>query len=192
TLSHPRARKDTAFQAIEDRVYAAVAGKTEEEIPAPGLKNKLPRASLDALAGLVERLAAEGGRVDLYRLSADLVLELDDLLPIVETGELIEFLVVEEGDLILRPLGQMYADATILARKELLAGRILRLPTIIWIYDTLKKDDNQRIDKHYFIDMFRAELGDIAKEQFDVAVSWGRYAELFDYDPRTDELYLES
>ena len=86
----------------------------------------------------------------------------------------------------------MYADATILARKELLAGRILRLPTIIWIYDTLKKDNNQRIDKYYFIDMFRAELGDIAKEQFDVAVSWGRYAELFDYDPRTDELYLES
>lgn len=192
TLSHPRARKDTVFQAIEDKVYAAVAGKTEEEIPAPGLKNKLPRASLDALAGLVERLAAEGGRVDLYRLSADLVLELDDLLPIVETGELIEFLAVEEGDLILRPLGQMYADATILARKELLAGRILRLPTIIWIYDTLKKDNNQRIDKYYFIDMFRAELGDIAKEQFDVAVSWGRYAELFDYDPRTDELYLES
>ena len=31
TLRHPRQRKDTAFQSVVDRVYAAVAGKTEVE-----------------------------------------------------------------------------------------------------------------------------------------------------------------
>ena len=30
-LRHPRQRKDTAFQALVDKVYAAVAGKTEPE-----------------------------------------------------------------------------------------------------------------------------------------------------------------
>lgn len=193
SLRHPRARKDTAFQAVLDKVYAAVAGKTEAEIPLPGLRNKLPSARLNALAGLVERVAAEGGRTDLYRLSAELVLELDDLLPIVEAGELIGFLAVEEGDLLLKPLGRTYADATILARKELLASRILRLPTITWIYEKLQKDENHRIDKDYFVDVLRSEFGDeAAEEQFDAAVGWARHAELFDYDLRTDELCLET
>jgi NitT/TauT family transport system ATP-binding protein len=62
-------------------------------------------------------------------------------LPIVEAGECSGFLSIEEGDPILKPLGQAYSDATFLARKELLAGRILRLPTITWIYETLKEDD---------------------------------------------------
>lgn len=193
SLRHPRSRKDTAFQGILDKVYAAVAGKTEFALPTTGLRNKLPGARLNALAGLVERLASEGGRTDLYRLSAELVLELDDLLPIVEAGELIGFLAVEEGDLMLRPLGRLYADATILARKELLASRILRLPTITWIYEKLQHDDNQRVDKDYFIEALRAELGEeAAEEQFDIAVSWARHAELFDFDPRTEELCLET
>ena len=192
-LRQPRSRKDTAFQAVLDKVYAAVAGQTEIEVPTPGLKGKLPRARLNAMAGLLERLASEGGRTDLYRLSAELVLELDDLLPIVEAGELIGLVAVEQGDLLLKPLGQAYADATILARKELLASRILRLPAIMWMYEKLQHDDNHRIDKDYFIDALRAELGDdVAEEQFDTAVSWARYAELFDFDPRTDELCLET
>ncbi|MEP7358398.1 MAG: ATP-binding cassette domain-containing protein, partial [Anaerolineales bacterium] len=137
TLAHPRRRKDTAFQALVDKVYAAVAGRTEPgpdpQGTGPGQAGqKLPLARLNALAGLLENLAAEGGRADLYRLSGELVLELDDLLPLVEAGEMLGFITVQEGDLQLTRLGQAYADASILARKELIAGRILRLATTRW------------------------------------------------------------
>jgi NitT/TauT family transport system ATP-binding protein len=74
---------------------------------------------------LVEKIAAESGCYDLYSLSTDLVMDLDDLLPVVEAGELLGSLVVREGDLELTPLGRAYADASILARKEFVAGRIL-------------------------------------------------------------------
>src|SRR5512139_1870518 len=76
-LRHPRQRKDTAFQALVDKVYAAVAGKTlteAEELghaPGQGRIRRLPRARLNALAGLLEKLAADGGRADLYRLVAE-------------------------------------------------------------------------------------------------------------------------
>ena len=93
----------------------------------------------------------EGGRVDLYRMGGDLVLELDDLLPIVEAGDLLGFMTVHEGDLLLTPLGRAYADATILARKAIIAGRVLRLPVIAWIYETLRRDDNQRVAWDYFL-----------------------------------------
>jgi NitT/TauT family transport system ATP-binding protein len=196
-LRHPRQRKDTAFQALTDKVYAAVAGKTEQAVfeVAPGQmgrKRKLPAAHLNALAGLVEKVASEHGRCDLYLLSAGLVMELDDLLPIVEAGEILGFLIVQEGDLELTPLGRAYAEASILARKELVAGRILRLPLISWIYETLQQDDNQRVAKEYFVDKLQADFADRAEQQLMTVVQWGRFAELFGYDDDTDELFLES
>jgi NitT/TauT family transport system ATP-binding protein len=197
TLRQPRHRKDTAFQALVDKVYASVAGQVEPQTlgTAPGQPGKtvpLPRASLSALAGLVERVAAEGGRVDLPRLSSELTMELDDLLPEVEAGELLSMVTVQEGDLVLTPLGQAYADASILARKELIAGRVLRVPLINWIYETLQQDDDQRVAKEYFLDKLSGEFGDWAPEQLDTAINWGRHAELFAFDDDTDELYRES
>jgi NitT/TauT family transport system ATP-binding protein len=196
-LRHPRQRKDTAFQALVDKVYAAVAGKTlpdaEElgQVPGKGMTRRLPVARLNALAGLLEKLSAEGGRVDIYRFAADIQMELDDLLPVVEAGELLGFIRVQEGDLLLTPLGLAYAEASVLGRKEMFAGRILRLPVISWIYETLQQDDNQRVARQYFLDKLQPDFHDRTEKQLERAINWGRFAELFAFDKDTDELYLE-
>jgi NitT/TauT family transport system ATP-binding protein len=196
-LRHPRQRKDTAFQAIVDRVYAVVAGKTLSEAeelgqaPGKGKTRRLPQIRLNALAGLLEKLSAEGGEADLYRFAGELAMELDDLLPVVEAGELLGFVNVQEGDLQLTPLGRAYAEASVLGRKELFAGRILRLPVISWIYETLQQDDDQRVAKEYFLDKLRPDFHDRTEKQLDRAINWGRFAEIFAFDDDTDELYLE-
>ncbi len=197
-LPYPRHRKDPAFQALIDRVYAAVAGKTEieekalESMPGlPGQTPKLPAAHVNRMAGLLEDVNEEGGRHDLYRVADELTLELDDLLPVVEAAELMGFATVDEGDIVLTPLGQAFADASILARKEILAGRALRLPTIRWIYNTLQSDPDHRLPEDYFLDRLQGEFGDYAQAQLDTAINWGRYAELFEFDDDTDELYLQ-
>ncbi len=199
SLHHPRHPKDTAFQAIADRVYGAVAGKTEPEAEAlgtapgqPGRKTKLPLARINGLAGLTEKLNEEGGRADLYKIGAGLRLELDDLLPIIEAAELLGFAQVSQGDITLTPLGQTFAVASILARKEIVAARILRLPTVRWIYETLQKDDDRRTSEEYFLEELQKEFGDDAEGQLDIAINWARYAELFAFDDDTDELFLES
>ncbi|HMA81379.1 MAG TPA: AAA-associated domain-containing protein [Candidatus Binatia bacterium] len=198
-LRHPRQRKDTAFQDLVDKVYAAVAGQSKSKEEAlgtqpgqPGVTRRLPNSQLSALAGLLEKLVEEGGRVDLYRLSGDLILGLDELLPIVEAGDLLGFITVDDGDLSLTSLGRTYADATILARKAIVAGRVLRLPMIAWIYETLQQDDNRRVAWDYFHEKLQADFGDKAEDQLDVAIRWGRHAELFAYDDKAAELYLES
>jgi NitT/TauT family transport system ATP-binding protein len=199
TLHHPRNRKDTAFQALVDKVYALVAGKTESEAEAlgtapgtPGQVKPLPAAMFNRLAGLLETIDAEqGNQVDLYRLVEDLKLELDDILPVVEGAETLGFATVDQGDIRLTPLGEAFATASIVARKEILAGRVMRLPIIRWIYETLQKDDNHRIAEDYFIEELQTDFGDFAKDQLDIAVDWGRYAELFAYDDGSGELFLE-
>jgi NitT/TauT family transport system ATP-binding protein len=186
TLRQPRNRKDTAFQALADKVYAAVAGQTEPESQVlgtapgqPGATEKLPAARINALAGLMERLNTDSGRAELFRLGDELNLELDDLLPIVEAAELLGFAQVAQGDISVTPLGQAFAEASILARKEITAGRLLRQPTIRWVYETLQKDDNQRVSEDYFLDKLNEEFGDYAATQLDIAINWARYAEIF-------------
>jgi NitT/TauT family transport system ATP-binding protein len=198
-LRHPRGRKDIAFQATIDRVYAAVTGRGGADIDAqivvpglPGIAQRLPNARLEALAGLLEKVAAETGRSDLPRLATELGSDLQELLPMVEAAERLGLARTDQGDLMLLSAGQTYAEASIPARKELIAGRALRIPLIRWIYETLQQDDDDRVDRDYFVETLRAGFGDAASEQIDIAVDWGRYAELFSYDKDTDELYLEA
>jgi NitT/TauT family transport system ATP-binding protein len=159
--------------------------------PGKGRIRRLPAARLNALAGLLEKLSDEGGRADIYRFAGNVAMELDDLLPVVEAGELLGFVQVAEGDLLLTQLGRAYADASVLGRKEMLAGRILRLPVISWICETLRQDDDQRVAKQYFLDKLQPDFHDRTEKQLDRAINWGRFAELFAFDDDTNELYLE-
>ncbi|MGE5320702.1 MAG: nitrate/sulfonate/bicarbonate ABC transporter ATP-binding protein [Hyphomicrobiaceae bacterium] len=198
-LRHPRNRKDTAFQAMVDRMYAAITGRTGAEAEvlgtapgAPGVTRRLPRALLQALGGLVEAVVADNGRSDLPRLAQALGPDLHALLPLVEAAERLGFARVEAGDLILLPLGRDYAEASIPVRKEIIAGRALRVPLIRWIYESLQRDDDQRVDRDYFLDALQRDFGDETSAQLDTAVDWGRFAELFAYDKDSDELFLQS
>jgi NitT/TauT family transport system ATP-binding protein len=194
-LRHPRHRKDTAFQGIVDKVYSEVAGQTEPEAPAaeqpPRPGHRLPRPRFNALAGLLERLQDEGGRADLHRLGGDLNMELDDLLPVVEAAEMLGFARVEGGDLSSLPAGEAFAAASILARKEIIAGRMLRQSTIRWIYETLQADDDGRVVEGFFLDRLKDDFGGDAQGELEAAIGWGRLAELFAFDDDTDEIYLE-
>jgi NitT/TauT family transport system ATP-binding protein len=91
----------------------------------------------------------------------------------------------------LTPLGKTYAEASILARKEMISGRILRHPTICWIYETLQADDDRRVAEQYFLEKLETDFGDLAAKQLETAINWGRYAEIFAFDDATGELYLE-
>jgi NitT/TauT family transport system ATP-binding protein len=188
----PALRQRPAFTIGDGLILLGIAaGKKLVNLQGELPQKKLPHARLNALAGLLEKVANEGGRADLPDLGAALHFELDDLLPLVETGELLGFLNTEDGTLVLTELGQTYADASILARKELLAGRVLRLPLINWIYDTLQRDDTHSTARSYFLDKLESEFGDRAEKQLDIAIGWARHAELFAYDDDAGELYLE-
>jgi NitT/TauT family transport system ATP-binding protein len=187
------------FQALVDRVYAAVTGRTGSEAEvqgaAPGtgaVLRRLPDVRLIALGGLTEKIAAENGRADLPRLAQAIGADYTALAPLVEAAERLGLARLDAGDIILTPLGQEYAEASIPVRKEIIAGRLLRVPLIRWIYETLQQDDNQRVDRDYFVERLTPEFSAEAEHQLDIAVDWGRFADLFAYDHDSHELYLES
>jgi NitT/TauT family transport system ATP-binding protein len=44
----------------------------------------------------------------------------------------------------------------------------------------------------HFFDKLKPDFGDLTERQLDIAIRWGRHAELFAYDADVGELYLES
>ncbi len=199
-LPHPRQRKAPAFEALIDRIYGAIAGRTEPEAKevgtppgAPGLTRILPNASASALAGMLEHIhEMHGGRCDLYKLDEDLGIELSDLLQTVEMAEMLGFAQVEAGDIQLTLLGQIFAEASILTRKEIFAMRARRLPMFQWMMKMLKAAADQSLPWKVFFAALSLEFpDDIAEQQLDVAIDWGRYAELIDYDDRDEVIRLD-
>jgi NitT/TauT family transport system ATP-binding protein len=199
-LPHPRDRKAPEYIALVDRVYALLMGRTQPEHlefgtepGQPGVTRALPQTSITALSGLLEHVNdALGQQVDLYQLRDDLRLDLNELIPAVEAAELLGFATVEAGDMTLTSLGEAFAEASILARKEIFATRIRRLPLFQWMLRMLQASGSGWLSWEVFLAALEVEYPpDEAERQLDTALDWGRYAELFGYDDAEGRVYLE-
>lgn len=199
-LSRPRSRRDSALIEVVDRVYAIMAGQTPAELfdgdsirGENGHVRPLPAISINDLAGLLERLDEfPANRTDIFRLADELKLDSDNLLRVVEAAELLGFAAVAQGDINLTSLGETFAEASILARKEIFAVRIRRTPLIKWLIAKLTEADRGRLKWDEIREALEHEfLPDEIERQMNLAVDWGRYAEIVSYDDDTEFIYLE-
>jgi NitT/TauT family transport system ATP-binding protein len=212
-LAHPRDRKSPRFVELVDYIYKVMTEPDIEHalpdpestgeivLPPGGLKKgqapvraakyqMLPHARVGGIAGLLELLHDRGGREDLFRLSEDLVMDVEDLLPILEACQLLGFAWLKEGDVQLSPAGVQFADADIQRRKALFRAATLDHVMILKQIDSvLKKKSDHSINDEFFRDILDEHFAaDEVQRQFDTAVNWGRYAEIFDYDRESGRL----
>lgn len=199
-LSHPRDRKELEFEQVVDNVYALLAGQTQPELEEfgtapgePGPTRRLPQIHISDLTGLLEHLTAQPERRDdIYALANDIGVMSDQLLSLIEAAELLGFADVSQGDITLTPLGEAFAEASIIGRKDIFATRLRRLPLFKWLLSLLRASEGNHqkwevIETALLLDFHQEE----AERQLEVAVDWGRYAELLAYDDKTGILFLE-
>ena len=200
-LPYPRQSKAPAFLGVVDRVYATLAGQTQPEhvelgtAPGePGRTRGLPHITINDLAGLLERLAgAANNRADIYRLAEETKSDSDHLLRLTETAELLGFAHIAQGDITLTPLGETFAEASILARKEIFASRVRRLPLFKWLLAMLKASDKHELEWDVIHTALELEFPpDEAERQLETVINWGRYAELLAYDDDGEVIFLEA
>jgi NitT/TauT family transport system ATP-binding protein len=144
----------------------------------------LPHARPGGIAGLLELLLDKGGRDDIYRLADDLAFEIDDLFPIVEAAQLLGFLKIEEGDAAITPAGEEYANSEILRQKEVFRDAALDHVLLLrQIRRALEAKSNHTVPDEFFLDMLDEQFSeDECQRQMETAITWGRYAEIFDFD----------
>ena len=200
-LPHPRQRKAPPFLEVMDQVYAMLAGQTQPEHvemgTAPGEAGQtraLPHIAISDLAGLLEHVhEAPTHHVDIYKLATELKVHLDALLRLTETAELLGFATVAQGDITLTPLGETFAEASILARKEIFATRIRRLPMFQMapghVASCRQAPARKRRHQHGPGTRLHPRRSDTPGRGGD---QLGRYAELLAYDDTSETLYLET
>jgi NitT/TauT family transport system ATP-binding protein len=152
----------------------------------------LPHATVDALSGLAE-IVVPLGPVSAAELADQLFLEVDDLLPLVDALVLLGFAEVEAGQIRLTPAGHTFAGADIQASKEMFATAALdRAPLVRVIVNGLERASDHTLRIGFFRTVLRRSFSETeAENQLDVALDWGRYAELYAYDADHDELALD-
>ncbi len=208
-LPRPRDRRAPQFEALVDTVYGILTGREEAAqaaaaatVPVPAgapraaatpIAVPLPEVSVGGLAGLLEILVARGGEDGLAELSDELSFEIDDLLPLVDAAELLGLACTDGPRITLTERGREFAAADILTSKQLFARHAARhAPLVRAIVQALAATEGHRLREGFFLDLLRRRYSvEEARHQLDIAIDWGRYGELFDYDADDGLLTLE-
>jgi NitT/TauT family transport system ATP-binding protein len=121
-----------------------------------------------------------------------LSLEVDALLPSVDTAVLLGMLKLEEGDAILTPDGLAFAQGDIQGRKAIFRKAALsNIPLLRQMEQSLKAKSDRTLPAEFFEDLLDEHFSeDEARRQLETAIQWGRYAEIFDFDAASGKLTL--
>jgi NitT/TauT family transport system ATP-binding protein len=196
SLVHPRDKKSTAFTQLVDYIYKVLTQPDVAPAQPPQTTDgraarprrqtyeMLPHARPGGIAGLLEILIDHQGKDDIYRLAEQLSFEIDDLLPIVDAARLLGFLHVNEGDAVITEAGMEFANSEILRQKEVFRtaaiDNVLLLRQIVRAVES--KSDGE-VSEDFFHDVLDEQFTEEETlRQLETAISWGRYAELFDFD----------
>ena len=208
TLPRPRDRHEAGFEQLVDTVYGILTGREEAAERAAAAAGEgapgaaaptpaelpLPEVSGPGLSGLLEILAARGGRDGLAELADELSFEVDDLLPLVDAAVMLSMAEVHDADLEITEVGREFATGDIDSSK-ILFGQLAseRAPLIKAILRALQATNDGTLREGFFLDLLRRGFSaEEARRQLDTAIDWGRYGELFEYDSETGQLVLGS
>ncbi|BCG45681.1 ABC transporter, ATP-binding protein with C-terminal AAA-associated domain [Citrifermentans bremense] len=197
-LAHPRDRDAPLFRQLVDTVYGQMTQRSRAagKVEAVPISYLLPEAHVNQLSGLLEALAAEpyNGKADLPELAEQMGFGVDQLFPLLEALDILNLARIEGGDADLTASGKSYVDADILRRKEIFAEHLVRH---VALAAHIRRVLDDRPGNRAKEDRFLRELEDFFSEEtaetvLQVAIEWGRYAELFAYDEGSGILSLEN
>ncbi len=159
------------------------------------LTTRLPATPLSELTGILETLANtdDDNQYDLSDFAEEHLLDVDNLFTAVEALEMLGFARVRRGKIFLTNEGYQFAEADILNRKKIFSTQLLTYIELArHIRSELDQNNDHEIDKSILIQKLDEHYSEeISNEIFRVIVDWGRYAEIFAYNDRTEQLSLE-
>ncbi|MCW8416982.1 nitrate/sulfonate/bicarbonate ABC transporter ATP-binding protein [Fluoribacter dumoffii] len=200
TLPQPRDPESPEFRALVDKIYTLMTTGPKEKAKRAqrerqiGLGYRLPDVEPSELTGLIETMTSFEERIDLPELADELMMNIDDLFPILETLEILGFAKVSAGDIQLSDLGKQFAEADLQERKKLFAQRLLeKVPLARHIRRILDEKVGHRVSEERFLSKLEDYLSEKEADRvLRTMIDWGRYAEIFAYDFNTGILSLEN
>ncbi len=195
TLPRPREVEGSEVRGLIDKVYGLMTVGTARTGRVTGkeiklqLGDRLPEAEIVRMESILELLAEEPflGRADLPKLAEESEFSDQELLDVSSALTLLGFAHLERGDIILTQLGRQYALASNSERKGIFGQQLLEhVPLIAYIRQGLVQDPSGDLHEDLFLRLLRFTLNEAdAISALRIAIEWGRYGDLFEYDFNT-------
>lgn len=202
-IPYPRNLQSPEFLSLVDKIYTLITTVAHEKPDQAiqtrqlGIGYRLPDVAPAELTGLIETINSEFDKqstIDLPKLADTLMMDIDDLFPIMEGLEILGFAWVSHGDIRLTEQGKEFAEADLHARKQLFAKQLIRyVPLANHIRRVLDERRNHTVSEERFLSKLEDHLSEKeAQRVLRTVIDWGRYAELFAYDYNSGLLSLEN
>jgi NitT/TauT family transport system ATP-binding protein len=195
TLMRPREIESSEVRSLIDNVYglmtagASRPGRVTAKEVKLQLGDRLPEADIARMEGILELLADEPfrGRADLPKLAEETELTDEELLSVSSALTLLGFALLDHGDIILTPPGEEYVHADNPGRQALFGRQVLEnVPLVAYIHHGLQQDPSGDLHEDLFLRLLRFTLNEAdAKSALRIAIEWGRYGDLFEYNFNT-------
>ncbi len=194
-IPYIRNKNSKEFALLVDDIYTILT-QPKKEIPFVLRKERyqfLPHTKVGAIAGLLELAQQNEEGVDISKLTSDLGLEVDDVFPLIEASALLGLAEVKEGEIRLTQAGKAFSKSDVLEKKVIFKEMALKnIQLVKQIHQVLLNAKNKRISEAFFLEILENHFTkEEAWNQLEIAIDWGRYAELFAYDYDTGEFYIE-
>lgn len=205
-IKQPRNIQNPSIQKLIDKIYLIMTAKPKRSALPTGsalsthtaipIGYRLPDTDISELTGLIENLALSytGRTCELPELADDLQLNINDLFPLIEILEILQFALVDNNKITPTKMGIRFAEADILEKKQLFATSLLSHVTLArYIRSQIDASENHTINQDYILNRLELSLSEQeAQRVLTTVINWARYAELFAFDYKTGDLSLEN
>lgn len=200
SIHQPRNPETTELRDLVDKIYTLMTTDPKEKTSRAhrerliGLGYRLPDAEPSELTGLIETIKSLNDRVDLPELADELMMNVDDLFPLLESLEILGFAKISDGDVQLTTLGKAFSEEDLQARKQVFASCLLeKIPLARYIRRVLDEKIGHRVSEERFLSKLEDYLSEKEAERvLKTMIDWGRYAEIFAYNFNAGILSLEN
>jgi NitT/TauT family transport system ATP-binding protein len=199
-LPFPRDVESPKVRALIDTVYGLMTSRAARAGRVPGketklqLGDRLPDAGVAHIEALLEMLMEEPylGKADLPLLAQDAEFSDQELLDLAAALALLGLATLDHGDIAVTALGRGYINADAAQRKAMFGAQVLEhVPLVAYIRQGLDQDPSGDLHEKLFLRLLRFTLDEAEAERvLRVAIEWGRYGDLFEYNFNTGVLHL--
>ncbi|MEM3506166.1 MAG: AAA-associated domain-containing protein [Candidatus Bathyarchaeia archaeon] len=149
------------------------------------------KADISQVLGLLDLLKSYDGKTDIATLTSKLMMDIEDLFPIIETAEYLGLVTVINGDIQLTDIGYKLSESKLLERKKIIKNQITNLEPFVSIIRSLHEKGELEKEELNEILSSKLDRGEDFESFLKLVIAWGSFSKIFYYNGGSKKIYLK-